>query len=165
MGLRLRKSIKLGKHTRLNLSKSGVGVSTGVKGFRVGVGPKGVRTTASIPGTGISHTTQHSMKPKRKSTPQKTTQKVPIMARDIGNGKLSIEVYGEQIREQRADKPVKLTQRDYNKGMKIAKRHMKMNQKAQRAARRGGCLGCCISLLGMLAIPVLLIGLLLTMIL
>ena len=128
MGLRLRKSIKLGKHTRLNLSKSGVGVSTGVKGFRVGVGPKGVRTTASIPGTGISHTTQHSMKPKRKSTLQKTTQKVPIMARDMGDGKLSIEVYGEQIREQRADKPVKLTQSDYNKGMKIAKRHMRTTE-------------------------------------
>lgn len=165
MGLRLRKSIKLGKHTRLNLSKSGVGVSTGVKGFRVGVGPKGVRTTASIPGTGISHTTQHSLKAKQKPTLKKTNQKVPIMARDIGNGKLSIEVYGEQIREQRADKPVKLTQRDYNMGMKIAKRHMKMNQKAQRAARHGGCLGCCVSLMGIIAVPVLLIGLLLTMIL
>ena len=165
MGLRLRKSFKLGKCTRLNLSKSGVGISTGVKGFRVGVGPKGVRTTTSIPGTGISHTTQHSMKPKRKPTPKKTTQKVPIVARDIGNGKLSIEDYGEQIREQRADQPVKLTQRDYNKGMKIARRHMKMNQKAQRTARRGGCLGCCISLMGMISVPVFLIGLLLTMIL
>ena len=60
MGLRLRKSIKLGKNTRLNISKSGIGMSTGVKGFRVGVGPKGVRTTASIPGTGISYTKQIS---------------------------------------------------------------------------------------------------------
>ena len=41
MGLFIRKSIKLGKHTRLNLSKSGVGISTGVKGARVGINSKG----------------------------------------------------------------------------------------------------------------------------
>lgn len=36
-----RKSIKLGKHTRLNISKSGIGVSTGVKGARIGINSKG----------------------------------------------------------------------------------------------------------------------------
>jgi hypothetical protein len=41
MGLFIRKSIKLGKHTRLNLSKSGIGISTGVKGARVGINSKG----------------------------------------------------------------------------------------------------------------------------
>jgi hypothetical protein len=40
MALYLRKSIKIGP-LRLNLSKSGVGVSTGVKGLRVGTGPRG----------------------------------------------------------------------------------------------------------------------------
>lgn len=55
MGLRFRKSIKLG-NARINLSKSGVGYSYGVKGLRKGVGPTGrTRTTASIPGTGISY--------------------------------------------------------------------------------------------------------------
>ncbi|MGI6170048.1 MAG: DUF4236 domain-containing protein, partial [Christensenellales bacterium] len=54
MGLRFRKSIKLGKLFKLNLSKSGVGVSTGIKGLRFGVSPKGRKTfTAGIPGTGI----------------------------------------------------------------------------------------------------------------
>lgn len=53
MGWSFRKSIRVGKHFRINLSKSGVGFSTGVKGFRVGVGPKGVTRTVSIPGTGI----------------------------------------------------------------------------------------------------------------
>lgn len=52
MGFRFRKSVKLGKHTRLNLSKSGVGISTGVKGFRVSAGTKGMRTTASYSGNG-----------------------------------------------------------------------------------------------------------------
>ena len=40
MGWYLRKSLKLGP-LRFNLSKSGVGTSIGVKGFRVGTGPKG----------------------------------------------------------------------------------------------------------------------------
>lgn len=54
MGFRFRKSINLGGGVRLNLSKKGVGISGGVKGARIGVGPRGVRTTTSIPGTGVS---------------------------------------------------------------------------------------------------------------
>lgn len=67
MGWRYRKSIRLGGGVRLNLSKSGIGVSAGVKGFRVGVGPRGGRVTASIPGTGIGYTAQTGTgrKPKR----------------------------------------------------------------------------------------------------
>ena len=34
MGFRFRKSIPIGKHFRINLSKSGVGYSWGVKGAR-----------------------------------------------------------------------------------------------------------------------------------
>ena len=40
MGFYFRKSINLGG-LRFNLSKSGVGVSTGFKGFRIGSGPRG----------------------------------------------------------------------------------------------------------------------------
>jgi hypothetical protein len=40
MGFYLRKSIRVGP-IRFNLSKSGVGVSAGIKGFRVGSGPRG----------------------------------------------------------------------------------------------------------------------------
>lgn len=40
MGFYLRKSIRVGP-LRFNLSSSGVGVSAGVKGFRVGTGPRG----------------------------------------------------------------------------------------------------------------------------
>jgi hypothetical protein len=53
MAWRFRKSIKLGP-LRLNLSKSGVGTSIGVRGFRVGKDAKGRSyTAASIPGTGL----------------------------------------------------------------------------------------------------------------
>src|ERR1700678_3419505 len=40
MGFYIRKSVSVGPF-RFNLSKSGVGVSTGIKGFRVGAGPRG----------------------------------------------------------------------------------------------------------------------------
>lgn len=55
MGFRFRKSIKAGP-VRVNFSKSGVGYSVGGKGFRVTKKAKGgIRTTASIPGTGVSY--------------------------------------------------------------------------------------------------------------
>lgn len=65
MGLRFRKSIKLGGGTRLNLSKSGVGFSFGTKGARITKkAGGGTRTTISAPGTGLSYV-QESGKPKR----------------------------------------------------------------------------------------------------
>lgn len=56
MGIRFRKSINLGKGFRINMSKSGPGFSWGGKGFRITRTSKGnIRTTASIPGTGLSY--------------------------------------------------------------------------------------------------------------
>ena len=55
MGFHFKKSIKAGP-VRVNLSKSGVGYSVGWKGFRVAKKANGgVRTTTSIPGTGVSY--------------------------------------------------------------------------------------------------------------
>ena len=60
MAWRFRKSIKLGP-LRLNLSKSGIGTSIGVRGFRVGTDAKGRSyTAASIPGTGLYSRTYSS---------------------------------------------------------------------------------------------------------
>ena len=72
VGLSFRRSVKIGKHTRLNFSKSGVGVSTGVKGARVSVGPHGARETLSVPGTGIRYTKQSSWRQKQQK------EKIPI---------------------------------------------------------------------------------------
>lgn len=64
MGFRFRKSASFGP-LRINFSKSGVGYSVGGKGFRVTKkAGGGVRTTASIPGTGISYVTDHGSKKK-----------------------------------------------------------------------------------------------------
>ena len=55
MGLRFRKSINIGP-LRINISKSGIGFSLGVKGFRVSRSAKGKNTaTVSLPGTGLSY--------------------------------------------------------------------------------------------------------------
>lgn len=55
MGMRFRKSFG-GKGFRVNVSKSGIGYSVGGKGFRyTQKAGGGSRTTASIPGTGISY--------------------------------------------------------------------------------------------------------------
>jgi hypothetical protein len=61
MGFGFRKSIKIAPGVRLNFSKSGIGMSAGVKGLRYSVNSRGQRrTTASIPGTGIYYTTTSS---------------------------------------------------------------------------------------------------------
>ncbi len=62
MGLRFRRSVNLGGGLRLNLSKSGVGISGGVRGARTGIGPRGTRTAIGIPGTGIYYEKRGSLK-------------------------------------------------------------------------------------------------------
>lgn len=49
MGWYVRKSVKIGPF-RLNASKSGLGISAGVKGFRVGTGPRGAYVHAGAKG-------------------------------------------------------------------------------------------------------------------
>lgn len=62
MGFRFRKSFGKGP-LRINLSKSGVGYSVGGKGFRyTKKAGGGTRTTASIPGTGVSWVSDSSGK-------------------------------------------------------------------------------------------------------
>lgn len=70
MGLRYRKSINLGGGFRINISKSGIGYSWGVKGYRVTKTAKGtIRRTASIPGTGISFVDETSKKKQQGTSP------------------------------------------------------------------------------------------------
>ena len=63
MGWRINKHINLSKHLRLNISKSGVGISGGVRGARISYNPKyGVRESVGIQGTGVYYTEQHKIK-------------------------------------------------------------------------------------------------------
>jgi hypothetical protein len=75
MGFIYRKSIKAGPF-RINLSKSGVGLSTGVPGFRVTQSSSGRRyTTFNAPGTGMSYRTSSTS-----SKPSAQGCLVPIVA-------------------------------------------------------------------------------------
>lgn len=75
MGFRFRKSIKAGPF-RVNISKSGIGYSAGVKGFRVTKRADGRKQrTYSIPGTGISYVDTSG---KRKTTRQTPTTHSPV---------------------------------------------------------------------------------------
>ena len=81
MGLRFRKTIKAGP-VNINLSKSGIGASVGVKGARVTRTAAGkTRTTVGIPGTGISYTSESSHEkssgPYHSSGPQKPGGRKP----------------------------------------------------------------------------------------
>lgn len=76
MGLNFRKSITILPGVKLNLSKSGVGISTGIKGARVSLNSKGqARTTLGIPGTGIYYTKQVNAKRVAKEAKDKITGK------------------------------------------------------------------------------------------
>lgn len=57
MGFNFRKSFRIGKFLRINLSKSGIGWSVGRKGVRYTHSATGRRgATLSLPGTGLSYT-------------------------------------------------------------------------------------------------------------
>ena len=78
-GFRFRKSIKCGPF-RLNLSKKGIGWSAGVPGFRyTQKAGGGHRTTASIPGTGLSYVKESGSSSRKKSVGRKlnTSSAVP----------------------------------------------------------------------------------------
>lgn len=102
MGFRFRKSINLGGGFRINLSKSGVGYSWGGKGYRVTKKASGgTRTTASIPGTGLSYVSESG---KRKSKAKahasvNHSHNVPIAYDDN-------HYAPEEIKNERADKMV-----------------------------------------------------------
>lgn len=79
MGFRFHKSIKCGPF-RLNLSKKGVGWSAGVPGFRfTQKAGGGHRTTASIPGTGLSYVKESGSSSRKKSAGRKLNTSTAVV--------------------------------------------------------------------------------------
>jgi len=59
MGFKFRKRIKIAPGVKLNITSKGISsVSVGGKGATLNVGKKGVKSTLSIPGTGLSYSEQ-----------------------------------------------------------------------------------------------------------
>ena len=67
MAFRLFRRLKIAPGITINLSKSGLSASAGMRGARVTLGPRGVRRTMGIPSTGISYSENSSIggSPKR----------------------------------------------------------------------------------------------------
>ena len=64
MSLRLWKRIKILPGITLNLSKSGISISFGRRGFKYTIGKNRRQTTVGLPGTGIYYTKRKTKKHK-----------------------------------------------------------------------------------------------------
>lgn len=76
MGLSFRKSIRLGKGVRLNLSKKGIGVSGGVKGLRLSTGPRGTVLSAGAGGLRFQKTLTRNANQKIKAVDNQINDEV-----------------------------------------------------------------------------------------
>ena len=95
MGFRFRKSFGAGPF-RVNLSKSGIGFSAGVKGFRVTKkAGGGTRTTASVPGTGIAYV--KDSKKMKKKTPARASHPASSPGRSSSGGLAAAAAVGLQL--------------------------------------------------------------------
>ena len=57
---RFRRRITLLPGIRVNLSKTGASLSAGPRGLTTNISKRGIRNTASLPGTGLSYTWQQT---------------------------------------------------------------------------------------------------------
>lgn len=104
MGLSFRKSIKIAPGLRVNFSTKGVGVSAGVKGLRYSVNSRGQRrTTASLPGTGISYSSYSSSGRKYKSSAQQQRQQLARQQKEMAKqeelelARFEVDLYENKI--------------------------------------------------------------------
>lgn len=94
MGWRYRKSLNLGKHFRINFSKSGIGYSYGVKGYRVSKTAKGTtRRTFTLP-FGMSHVTETKAgKPQRRAQFKEETPAEKLQTKALWMFLLSVALF------------------------------------------------------------------------
>lgn len=100
MSILFRKSIRLGKFARINLSSKGIsGISVGVRGARIGVNSRGTYVGTSLPGTGLS--TQHYLNSgsRNSSGYQITLENTYLGIQKIVRGATEDEVHEKAIRQ------------------------------------------------------------------
>jgi hypothetical protein len=96
MGFYLRKSLTAGPF-RFNLSKSGIGVSTGIPGFRVGSGPRG--NYVSMGSHGLHYrATLGGTKPRGQISPASSPSTRPVAQFSLGGAVQMADVTGADVR-------------------------------------------------------------------
>lgn len=77
MGFRVRRSIKIMPGVRMTVTKTGIGVSAGVRGARVSVNSHGRLTqSVGLPGTGLGYVKTSSLKSKQRTSSSRNQQPV-----------------------------------------------------------------------------------------
>lgn len=95
MGWKYRKRISVFPGFRINLSKSGLSATVGIKGFNVNVGKKGAYLNTGIPGTGIYDRTRLGNQPSNKSVPQNNDSQ--NLHTPIENGAVEIKSFQPEL--------------------------------------------------------------------
>ncbi|MBR5995247.1 MAG: DUF4236 domain-containing protein [Eubacteriaceae bacterium] len=116
--MRFRKTVKLGKGIKLNLSKSGPSVTVGGKGLSFNIGKKGIFMNTSIPGTGLydrkkiaggsSSRTQN--KPGRSSSTEKPVDEFSLAVSDEGDI-IIVSPAGYPITDESMKRRIRATER------------------------------------------------------
>jgi hypothetical protein len=83
MSSRFRRSIRICRGLHLNLSKSGVSASIGIRGATVNVSGYGVQETVGLPGTGLSYRNPSPTNRNVLPTDSDQTSKLMAMARRL----------------------------------------------------------------------------------
>lgn len=128
MGWNYRKSVNLGGGFRLNFSKSGAGISGGVKGFRISSNSRGSRLYASIPGTGIYYT--KSLSSKRNANNRSGSRSTQNRTYTNSNYQYSQTVTNEYTGETRDLRA--RTQFELNQLVELETRRQSVNEQRQR---------------------------------
>lgn len=104
MGFRFRRTIKVLPGIRLNLSRSGVSLSAGVRGASVTVGKGGVHANVGLPGTGLSYRTRIDPKSNtllsgRKSSDPHSTETNVLIDLDASHKLIITDDHGQALTE------------------------------------------------------------------
>lgn len=108
MGLRFRKSFKVAPGVRVNVGKSGVGMSVGGKGLRYSVHSSGRRTsTVGIPGTGLSYSSTSGSRSYKSAAYQQRNElarreKEQQKLQELEYARLQVELHENRLERMRS---------------------------------------------------------------
>ncbi|MDY2785154.1 MAG: DUF4236 domain-containing protein [Faecalibacterium sp.] len=115
MGFRYRKSVNVGPF-RFTASKSGISTSFGGKGARITKTASGrMRTTLSIPGTGISYVSESGKKKKKRPTPAPAKKEPAVTPQEVAEP-IDFPIYNEPEKIETPKRPKDPKQPPKSKG-------------------------------------------------